>query len=104
LKIWFGAIQKIRPQSGGREFAHCGHFADGSSDADVSTFWWKNFGFFRNLWCIRTNKGVKPVRTFCDQGTGDQFLDGSFKKVAMLRKLKNALKTVWLTRLYCVRS
>jgi len=23
---------------------------------------------FRNLWCIRTNKGIEPVRTLCGQG------------------------------------
>jgi len=29
----------------------------GSSDADVRTFWRKNLRIFRNLWCVRTDKG-----------------------------------------------
>jgi len=44
-----GGVHKRRLQSGGREIVRCGHFAEkggGSSDVDVCTFWYKNFGFF----------------------------------------------------------
>jgi len=62
-------IRDVRSQGGG-EFVQCGYFADkgGSSDADVCTFWHKKLRIFLNLWCIRTDKGVEPVRTFCGQG------------------------------------
>jgi len=42
----------------------------GSSDADVSTFWCKKLRRFRNLQCVRTDKGegVELVRTFCRRG------------------------------------
>jgi len=53
---------------------------EGSSDVDVRTFWCKNlitfWCTFRNLWCVRTDKGrweVEPVRTFCGQGEGVNF-------------------------------
>jgi len=26
-------------------------------------FWCKKLRIFRNLWCVRTDKGVEPVRT-----------------------------------------
>jgi len=26
---------------------------------------------FRNLWCVRTDKGVEPVRIFCEQREGE---------------------------------
>jgi len=59
-----------RPQSGKgcpvRTFY--GEGGGGSLDADVRTFWCKNFRFFRNLWCVRTDKGVEPVQKFCGQG------------------------------------
>jgi len=32
----------------------------------------KNFGFFE-IWCVRTDKGVGPVRTLCRQGGGVNF-------------------------------
>jgi len=69
------SIKDVRSQ-GVKGFVQCGHFADsgGSSDADVRTFWCKKFGIFRNLWCVRTDKGVEPVRTFCRQGGGVNFL------------------------------
>jgi len=38
----------------------------------------KNFGFFRNLWCVRTDKvggGVEPVRTFLERERGSIFRD-----------------------------
>jgi len=45
----------------------------GSSDAYVRTFWCKKLRIFRNLWCVRTVKGVEPVRTFFGQGGGVNF-------------------------------
>jgi len=36
----------------------------------------KNFRFFRNLWCVRPDKGgggVEPVRHFSDKGRGQFF-------------------------------
>jgi len=38
--------------------SQCGHIVDkeGSSDLDVRTFWCNNHRFFRNLWCVRTDK------------------------------------------------
>jgi len=29
----------------------------GSLDADARTFWYKKLHIFRNLWCVRTDKG-----------------------------------------------
>jgi len=55
--IPLGDVRKRYPQSGG-EFVHCGQ--RGSSDANVRTFWCKNHRIFRNLWCVRTGKGVEP--------------------------------------------
>jgi len=34
----------------------------------------KNFQSFGNLWCVRTDKGVEPVQTFCEQGEGGSIL------------------------------
>jgi len=33
----------------------------------------KYLRIFRNLWCVRTDKGVEPVRTFAEKGGGGQF-------------------------------
>jgi len=45
-----GDVHKRRPQSGGLSSGQCRHFEDKgigvSSDADVRTFWCKNFGSF----------------------------------------------------------
>jgi len=50
----------------------------GSSDADVLTFSCKNFGFFKiyGVSALYMDKGreVEPVRTFCGQGGGVNFL------------------------------
>jgi len=35
-----------------------------SSNEDVRTFWCKKLRIFRNLWCVRTDKGVNFLR-FC---------------------------------------
>jgi len=43
----------------------------GSSDADFRTIWCKKLRTFRNLWCVRSDKGgrgVDPVQTFCGRG------------------------------------
>jgi len=45
----------------------------GSSDADVRTFLRKKLRIFRNLWCF-LRKFKEPVRTFCGQGRGVNFL------------------------------
>jgi len=55
-----------------------GHFANkglgGSSDADVRTFGYKKLRklrIFRDLWCVRTDKGgrdVESFRAFCGEG------------------------------------
>jgi len=42
-----GAVHKRRPKSGGRDCPVRTFFGqEGSSDADICTIWWKNFGFF----------------------------------------------------------
>jgi len=56
----------------------------GFADADVRTFWCKKHQIFRNLWCVRTDKGggvdkgfcgqVSHYRHFVDKGGGGQFL------------------------------
>jgi len=66
-------IKDVRSQArGGLSSADIFRALGESSDADVRTFWSKNSGIFRNLWCVRTDKeGVEPVRTFF--GEGSQF-------------------------------
>jgi len=50
------------------------HSQGGLSSADILrtrgflTFWRKKLWIFRNLWCVRTDKEVEPVRTFFGQG------------------------------------
>jgi len=57
------------------------HFTDkgGLSDADARTIWCKALQTFRNLWCIRMDRGegVEPVHAFCGQGArrGSVFRD-----------------------------
>jgi len=43
------------------------------SNVDVCTFWCKKHRIFWNLWCVHTDEGFEPVRTFCGQGKGGQF-------------------------------
>jgi len=58
-KELFGAVHKRRSQSEG--VFQCGLLADkggeGSSDADVRTFWCKKHQIFRNLWYVCMDKG-----------------------------------------------
>jgi len=46
-------------------------------DANIRTFWCKNFGFFKiyDVSAVRTDKGGEdePVRTFFGQGGGSKF-------------------------------
>jgi len=53
-------------------FVHEKHFVDkgSSSDADISTFWCKNHRIFRNLWCVRMDKGRLSQ---CGQWERDKF-------------------------------
>jgi len=71
----------------------------GYSEADVRTFWRKELRIFWNLWCIRTDKGIEPVRIFCGQGRGGSiFLCGrllwtapnNFSKIAKRWELSSA--------------
>jgi len=72
-------VHKRRPQSEG--VVQCGHFAEkgDSSKSDVRTFWYKLW-IFRNLWCVRTDKGGVSQ---CGQGrkrvnfSRTSFMDGS---------------------------
>jgi len=67
--LQLGAVHKGRPQSGrSGDLSSADKGGKGSSDADVRTFWRKNRRIFRNLWCVRTGEGVRPVRTFFGQG------------------------------------
>jgi len=50
-----------------------GQEVEGSSNADVRIFWCKKHAIFQILWCVRTDKGVEPVRIFCGQGGGVTF-------------------------------
>jgi len=66
------AVHKRRPQSGGKGFVQCEHFADnmggGSSDADVCAFRRKKT--FLNIWCsTRRREGwvIEPMRKFFGQ-------------------------------------
>jgi len=53
-----------------------GQGREGSSDADVRTFWCKKLRIVRNLWCVGTDKGVEPMWTFIEQGVrGSIFCD-----------------------------
>jgi len=62
---------------GGGMVVQCGHFSDkGSSDADICTFWNKKLRIFRNLWCIRTDKGKGSI--FSDL-VRTSFLDGALR-------------------------
>jgi len=47
-----------------------------SSDADVCTFWRKKLRIFRNLWCVRTDKGGRAsvdIGHLADKEGGGQF-------------------------------
>jgi len=82
INTWF--VQNlVRAQSGGcpmRIFSG----QRSSSNTDVRTFWYKKLPFFPNLWCVRKDRGVEPVRTFFGQGgwsifrdfVGTSFMDG----------------------------
>jgi len=65
----------VTPQSRGKEFVQCGHFADKrcSSDADVRTYLYQKLCFFLNLWCVRTGKGAEQLQTFGGQEGGIDF-------------------------------
>jgi len=39
------------------EFVQFGYFSDKGVIADVRAFWRKKLRIFRNLWCVRTDKG-----------------------------------------------
>jgi len=73
-----GAVHKTRPQFGG---VQCGHFAHnggrGVLDADVRTFWCKNFGFFELYGVSAQTRrgGFEPARTLCGQGGCSIFRD-----------------------------
>jgi len=59
------SIKNVRSPGGG-----------GSSDADVRTFWYKNLRIFRNLWCVRTDKGggrLSKCGHFANKGEGVNF-------------------------------
>jgi len=45
----------------------------GSSDADVRTFWCKKIRTFRNLSCVRKDKGVGQCGHISDKGGEGQF-------------------------------
>jgi len=71
---------KRRPKSGGGGLSNADILrtrGEGcSSDAGVCTFWSKKLRTFRNLWCVRTDKGGGwPVRTFFGKGEGSIFRD-----------------------------
>jgi len=46
----------------------------GSSDADVRTFWHKKLRIFEIYDVSAWTKGVEPVRTFCEQEEGVNFV------------------------------
>jgi len=53
---------------------------EGSSVADVRTFWCKKIRIFQNLWNVRMDKregprGVESARSFSDKGGGSIFCD-----------------------------
>jgi len=72
-----GPVHKRRPQLGEEGFVQCGHGGRGdSSDADVRTFCRKKLRIFRNLWCVRTDRGEGSIfRDF----VRTSFTDGPFQ-------------------------
>jgi len=67
-----GAVHKRCPQLGGEEewlfSADILQTRRNSSAADVRTFWSKKQRIFRNLWCVRTNKGrLSQCEHFADR-------------------------------------
>jgi len=57
-----GVVHKRHSQSGGGGVCSVRTFfgqggEGGSLDADVRTFWCKTLRIFRNLWCVRTDRG-----------------------------------------------
>jgi len=68
------SIKDVRSQGVGG-FVQCGYLRaireGSSSDADVRTFWYKKLQIFRNLWCVRTDKGGRGLSQyghFADKG------------------------------------
>jgi len=60
--LYLGTVHKGRPHSGGRWFVQCGDFSDkgrgGIFQMRKSALFDAKLRIFRNLWCVRTDKGV----------------------------------------------
>jgi len=81
LELFMGCLQKTSTVRGARVFVKCGYFSDNVfffSDADVRTLWCKTHWIFWIYGVFAQTRGrggrVEPVRTFCGQGGGGQFL------------------------------
>jgi len=89
LTEFFGTVHERRPQSGGRGFVQCGHFADkeGRGVLQMRTsalFGAKNFGFFKIYGVsarLRREEGLNHCgqrrSIFCDF-VRMSFMDGPF--------------------------
>jgi len=92
--VQLGTVHKKGPQSGGGRLSSADIFRTSeegsSSDADVRTFLGKKLRIFRNLWCVRTNKGLSQFGNFADKRekrsifcdfVRTSFMDGPLKDV-----------------------
>jgi len=70
----------------------------GSSDVDVRKFWCKNYRIFRNLSCVRTNKGEEGLSQFghfTDMGEGEVNFSRFWADVVYGRPLMLLVVLLW---------
>jgi len=89
--IDLAAVHNVRSQGRGEvcpERSFCGQRQrEGSSDADIRTFWWKKIQIFQNLWCFCMDKGANFLR-FCR----DVFYGRSLRVLGLIAAYKTNFK------------